>query len=575
MASRAFLQTTHKVLNQAPLLSNYNLFTSNPCLSSSVKTFAKDHFENCVKQGGILGSSSSFELGDMANNIPPVLHTHDKYGNRSDVVTYTSAYHDMMSLGISAGVTSLPFESGSAPGAHTARAALAYMQNAIDPGHCCPLVMTFACIPVLRKAGPQSLKAQFLEKLMSRKYDGRDLPVEFKTGITIGMSMTEKQGGSDVRSNTTTATRADKTDKEAYHLVGHKWFTSAPNSDAFLTLAQVEGKGLTCFLVPRWLPDGSKNVGLQFQRLKDKMGDKSNASSEVEYRGAVGLICGEEGRGVSTILEMVHHTRLDCSVGSASAMHRALHIAAHHCSARQSFGRRLADQPLMQALLLDLSVESKAATLLTMRMARAFDDPGEAALARLGVAVTKMHVCKRQPQFVYECMEVLGGNGFVENWPLARMFRASPLNAIWEGSGNVMSLDVLRAFGKEGAHDLLQVLEKEFKRARGVDKGLDVHFDEVAKTVAGLEGLSSEQLQRRARYVSETIAVALQGVEMIGGVERGCVHELELEVFCRTRIGGAGQGLHYGSRICLSDAFSGSAKNAKIEEAVNALLINE
>lgn len=326
-------------------------------------------------------------------------------------------------------------------------------------------------------------------------------------------------------------------------------------------------------MVPRWLPDGKRNDGLQFQRLKDKMGDRSNASSEVEYRAAVGFICGEEGRGVATILEMVHHTRLDCSLGSAGAMHRALQIAANHCASRHSFGSSLIDQPLMQTLLLDLSVESKAATLLSMRMARAFDDPQQVALSRLGVAVTKFHVCKRQPQFIYECMEILGGNGFVENWPLARMFRASPLNAIWEGSGNVMSLDVLRAFNKEGAYDLLQVLGKEFARARGADKDLDGHFDNVVKTVTGLKDLSTEQLQRRARHVSETIAVALQGVEMIDGVERGCVHTLEAEVFCRTRVGNDAQGLHYGSRIGLCEVVSGSAENAHVREVIASLLM--
>jgi putative acyl-CoA dehydrogenase len=387
------------------------------------------------KQGEIFGSAEMRRHADTANEVKPKLNTHDYMGNRIDVVEYTDSYHEIMRVGIESGVTSMPWDSHSprcniTP--HLHRAALLYMLNQLDPGPCCPIVMSFAATSTIGKYAPEFIKDEWMSKLLTRKYDPSNKPIGEKEGVTIGMSMTEKQSGSDVRTNTTRATNLGGGE---YELTGHKWFTSAPNSDGFLTLAKVDGEDgkLSCFLVPRHLPDGKKNEGLQFQRLKDKLGDHSNASSEVEYRGAVGFLMGEEGRGVGTIIDMVHHTRLECGLGSAGAMDKALSIAKGHVERREAFGEKLVDQPLMRHLIMDLELESKAATLLSMRMARSFDDPGEAHLGRIGVPVKKFFLCKKQPNFVYECMEVVGGNGYTESWPLARMFRASPLNSIWEG----------------------------------------------------------------------------------------------------------------------------------------------
>ena len=394
------------------------------------------------------------KLADSANLKKPVLNTHDVYGNRIDVVDFDSSYHAIMAAGVESGVTSMPWDTNSIRCPHTPhlhRAGLMYMVNHVDPGVCCPLVMTFAATSTMAKHGPKALKEEWMNKLLTREYDGGNKPVGDKKGVTIGMSMTEKQSGSDVRTNTTRATLISSED-ESYELVGHKWFTSAPNSDGFLTLAKVCGSSdsLSCFLVPRHLPCGSPNSGLQFQRLKDKLGDHSNASSEVEYRSAVGYLCGKVGRGVNTIIDMVHHTRLDCGLGSAAAMDKALGIARNHAEQRVAFGGKLVDKPLMRHLLMDLELESKAATLLSLRMASSFDKPEEAAFGRVGVPVMKFYLCKKQPAFVSECMEILGGNGYTEGWPMARMFRAGPLNSIWEGSGNVMALDVVRALRRGG-----------------------------------------------------------------------------------------------------------------------------
>ncbi|GMI26273.1 hypothetical protein TeGR_g5509 [Tetraparma gracilis] len=453
---------THEVLNQVPPLVSTNLFTSNKTLSSLVKSLVPPPlFQHLTEAGSAFGSPASYSHADAANAQPPVLQTHDLQGRRIDLVDYHPSYHALMQQGVESGATSLPFDnlgpSSERDGRHVARAALMYMLAQVDPGPVCPLVMTFAAFPAIESATslPPDLKALLLEKLSQRYYDGRNLPMSEKTGITVGMSMTEKQGGSDVRANTTTATPTGRLGEHS--LVGHKWFTSAPNSDCFLTLAKVDGK-VSCFVVPRWLEDGwvggeggksRFNEGLQFQRLKDKLGDKSNASSEVEYRGAIGYLLGEIGRGVPDIIEMVHHTRLECALGSAGAMQRALSLAVHHAKHRDAFGSALVDQPLMQLLLADLAVESKAATLMAIRLARGFEEEDD-VFARVAVAASKYHVCKRQPAFAYECLEILGGNGYCETFPLARMFRASPLNSVWEGSGNVMALDVLRALGKGG-----------------------------------------------------------------------------------------------------------------------------
>ncbi len=429
------------------------------------------------------------EHGALANANPPILHTHDRYGHRRDEVEFHPSWHAVMRLAVEHGVHSSPW-ANPRPGAHVARAAAAMLASECEAGHVCPISMTYSSVPVLRR--DPDLAREWGPRLHSTVYDSSFQPASQKSGALIGMAMTEKQGGSDVRGNNT---RAEPIGNGEYILNGHKWFCSAPMSDAFLVLAQAPA-GLSCFFLPRWTPDGRRNA-FHLQRLKSKLGNRSNASSEVEFHGAWARRIGEEGRGVATIIEMVHHTRLDCVIGGAALMRRALIEAVHHARYRAAFGRKLIDQPLMRNVLADLAIESEAATVLMMRIARAFDQ-GDRSFARLAVAVAKYWVSKRTPAHVAEALECLGGNGFVEESPMPRLYREAPLNSIWEGSGNVIALDVLRAIAKEP--EALERVRAEIRLAN--DPRIDCLLD-----------LKVEESQ--ARRFTERLALALQASLLI------------------------------------------------------------
>src|SRR5579859_8014797 len=460
---------THEVTNQAPPLVDFNLFATDRALVEAVtRERAAWALPGLNDFGTRLGSAETIELGRLANAYPPVLRSFDRYGRRIDEVEFHPAYHELLILAVGQGLHTGPWAEPR-PGAHVARAAGVILLCQVEAGVQCPTTMTYGAVPALRRHAV--LAAEWLPLLYSRTYDRRLRPAREKSGAMMGMGMTEKQGGSDLRSNTTRATPlADG----AYAIDGHKWFFSAPMCDAFLILAQAPS-GLSCFFLPRFLPDGSRNA-IHLQRLKDKLGNRSNASSEVEFHGAVGWLVGDEGRGVPTIIEMGNHTRLDCALGSTGLMRQAVAQASHHAAHRSAFQKRLVDQPLMTNVLADLAVESEAATVLVMRLARAYDredDAVETAFRRLITPAAKFWVCKRGPFAVAEAMEVLGGNGYVEEAVLARLYRESPLNSIWEGSGNVMCLDVLRAATK--TPDALDMLFDELGLAAGADRRLDAH----------------------------------------------------------------------------------------------------
>jgi putative acyl-CoA dehydrogenase len=453
---------THEVLNQSPPFEGVDLFTlDRPLQDALAANGAAGEATALSAFGRRYGSAEMLDEARRANENPPKLASFDRKGFRRDTVEFHPAYHRFMGESIAAGVhasTWRPDGSRAAAPAEVARAARFYMANQVEAGHCCPITMTHASVTAL--AAEPALRDRFVGKILSRSYDPSFRPASGKAGMTIGMGMTEKQGGTDVRANTTRAVPAG----EGYLVTGHKWFLSAPMCDAFLVLAQAP-PGLTCFLMPRFRPDGSVN-GLRLQRLKDKLGNRSNASAEVEFADAFAWRVGEEGRGVRTIIEMVQLTRLDCALGSAGLMRMALAQALHHARHRSVFQRRLADQPMMRSVLADLALEMEAAVALVMRLARAFDHPddeAEAARARLLTPAVKYFVCKSAPAFIYEAMECLGGNGYVEEAPLARLYREAPVNAIWEGSGNVMCLDVLRALSREGeaGRDLIETLARE------------------------------------------------------------------------------------------------------------------
>ena len=439
---------THEVLNQPPPLEGYNLFDHDTPLAEALEREGGAWARERVRAVGELAGNDALRWGFEANSHPPVLRTHDRFGHRVDLVDYHPAWHQLMGAAVSHGIHALPWRAPG-PGAHPARAAMFYLLTQAEAGFGCPITMTFAGVPALR-AQPE-IAREWEPRLTSLEYDPRPLPGSEKRGAICGMAMTEKQGGSDVRANTTRAQAIAGSGPGAeYELTGHKWFCSAPMSDCFLVLAQTD-RGLSCFFVPNWLPDGSRNR-IQVQRLKDKLGNRSNASSEVEYQGAWARMVGEEGRGVPTIIEMVNHTRLDCVIGSSATMRQAITQATHHCAHRVAFGKRLVEQPLMRNVLADLCVEGEAATAAMMRLARAYDestkDETTRPLARLATAVMKYWVCKRAHTVVGEALECLGGGGYVEESLLPRLYREAPLNSLWEGSGNVMCLDVLRAMGR-------------------------------------------------------------------------------------------------------------------------------
>ncbi|PXF32458.1 acyl-CoA dehydrogenase [Pokkaliibacter plantistimulans] len=486
---------THKVFNVASHLTDYNLYTSDHALQQAVSALAARPDHHQLKLfGAESGSATMISHGFLANEHRPVFHSHDRFGHRVDQVEYHPSYHALMQQAISHELHALPWKHATA-GAHIQRAAMIYMQAQVDAGHGCPITMTFASVPVLRQ---QPFIAQhWLPKILSSQYDPRDLPLASKQGATIGMAMTEKQGGSDVRANTTHAVPV----YGGYELVGHKFFMSAPMCDGFLVLAQT-GSGLSCFLVPRWRPDGSKNQ-LFIQRLKNKMGNVSNASSEVEFRGAFGWLVGEEGRGVNTILEMVALTRFDCATASAGGMRQAVVQALHHCGQRMAFGALLIKQPLMQNVLADLLIESEAAMLLAMRLAQVLEQSRDAAearaLFRIGTAIGKFWNCKQVAAHAVEAMECIGGSGVMEDSIMPRLYREAPVNAIWEGSGNVQCLDVLRTMQK--APEALEALLDELR----LTEGMDPHYDE-ALTRLHAQLQHQDNLPYRARMLVEQMA---------------------------------------------------------------------
>jgi putative acyl-CoA dehydrogenase len=500
---------THDVTNQVPELQDYNLFATDVALSEGVRRErAEWHYDKLVHFGAELGRAEVIQLGELANQHLPELRTHDRVGRRIDVVDFHPCWHELLALLRRENLHALPWMQPRA-GAHVARAAGYFMHAQIEAGSLCPTTMTFASIPVLQNE--PALFAALQSKLFSCEHDPRDLPIEQKRSILIGMGMTEKQGGSDVRSNATIARPLNGQGRGgAYLLTGHKWFFSAPMCDAHLVLARTDA-GLCCFFVPRWRPDGSKNTVLA-QRLKDKLGNRSNSSSEVEFQDAYGVMVGEEGRGIPTIIEMANYTRLDCVIGSAGLMRQAFVQAAHHARHRMAFGRLLAEQPLMRNVLADLALESEAATLLMLRLARAFDTPDEPlerAWRRIVTPAAKFWICKRALEFTGECMEVWGGNGYVETGPMARLYREAPVNSIWEGSGNVMCLDVLRAVEREAEGFLL--LLDEFDQAAHAHASLQTLIDTLRKDL----NTPSEQREMQARRFVQRLVLAAQGSLML------------------------------------------------------------
>ena len=503
---------THDVFNQAAPFENVNLYACDPALQEALLREGGGAAAPALHAlGAQLGRAEVLDLGRQANANGPRLHNFNRRGERIDEVEFHPSWHALMALMIGAGVHASPWDAGL-PGAQVTRAAQYLLFGQVENGAQCPVTMTYACVPALRQAG--ALAATWLPKILSRTYDPRSLPIEQKHGALIGMGMTEKQGGTDVRANTTRAT--PRVGSEGWSIVGHKWFFSAPQSDAHLILAQTDeagSAGLSCFFVPRFLPDGSRNA-IRVQRLKDKLGNRSNASSEVEFCDATGYLVGQVGRGIPTILEMGSHTRLDCVVGTAGIMRAALTHALHHARGRAAFGRKLAAQPLMQNVLADLALESEAATAFALRLARCFDesaDPAQALLGRILTPAGKYWLCKRGPGFGAEAMEVMGGNGYVEDGPLARLYREFPVNSIWEGSGNVMCLDVLRAFGKTPA--AREALAAELAPAGQGNGALGAYCAALLADLGDLGGAQGDEYG--ARRLAERIVVAVQGVLLV------------------------------------------------------------
>ena len=522
---------THAVTNQVPPLRDHNPATSPVLIEALIREGGEWGLDEVTELGAIAGGDTARRWGDLAERNRPVLHTHDRYGHRIDEIEYDPAYHELMRTAISHGLHAAPW-ADDRPGAHVVRAAKMGVWTP-EPGHVCPISMTYAVVPALRH-NPE-LAAIYEPLLASREYDPELTVPATKVGITAGMSMTEKQGGSDVRANTTEAVpEADGT----YRLTGHKWFTSAAMSDVFLVLAQAPG-GLSCFLLPRVLPDGSRNRML-LQRLKNKLGNHANASSEVEYDGAVAWLVGEEGRGVATIIEMVNLTRLDCTLGSATSMRQGLTHAIHHAQHRKAFGDYLLDAPLMRNVLADLAVEAEAATIIAMRMAGATDaavrgDEREALLRRIGLAAAKYWVCKRATPHAAEAMECLGGNGYAEDSAMPRLYREAPLMGIWEGSGNVSALDTLRAMATRP--ECVEVLFDELDVTDNHDARLDRHVESLRSSLK-----DATTLEYRARSVAEDLCLALQGSLL---VRHG--HPAVTEAFLATRMTGGDWGGAFGT----------------------------
>jgi putative acyl-CoA dehydrogenase len=527
---RAPAGATHEVVNQVPPLEGRNLFEDNLPLVEALEREGGGWARDRARQAGERWGGKPIRWGFEANEHPPRLHTHDRYGNRIDEVEFHPSWHELMRLGLADEMHSLPWTS-ERPGAHVARAAIYSSGMQAEAGFGCPVTMTFAAIPALR-AQPE-LAAEWEPLLLSTDYDPRVVPATDKGSALCGMAMTEKQGGSDVRANTT---RAEPAGDGWWELIGHKWFCSAPMCDLFLVLAQTD-EGLSCFALPRVLPDGTRNA-FHLQRLKDKLGNRSNASSEVEFHGAWARMVGEPGRGVPTIIEMVAHTRLDCVIGAAAGMRAAVAQATWHAAHRVAFGRVLADQPLMRNVLADLAIEAEAAAVLAMRLARAYDEAlvDEAAqpFKRLATTVAKYYTCKRAPAHAYEALECLGGNGYVEASGMPRLYREAPLASIWEGSGNVMALDVLRALARTPV--ALQSFFDEVDLAAGADARLDGFVASLRDELA-----EASDLEARARRLVERMALALQGSLLVRHAPPAVA-----DAFCASRLAGDA-GLNFGT----------------------------
>ncbi|MFF8308498.1 acyl-CoA dehydrogenase family protein [Streptomyces lydicus] len=520
------MTVTHEVVNQAPPLTGFSTADEPALLEALRRDGAEWGVREVTELGALAGSAAVQDQARWAEEQPPRLHTHDRTGHRIDEVEFHPAWHQLMTVAVEHGLHAAPWADSRA-GAHLVRAAKFYVWSQAEPGHGCPVSMTYAAVPALR-AAPE-LAARYEPLLTARTYDfGLRAPLT-KAGLIAGMSMTEKQGGSDVRANTTRAVPAGD---GTYRLTGHKWFTSAPMSDVFLALAQTD-EGLSCFLLPRVLPDGTRN-GMRLMRLKDKLGNRSNASSEIEYEQAVAWPVGEPGRGVRTIVEMVNMTRLDCVLGSAAGMRAGLRQALHHTAHRRAFGRELDRQPLMRSVLADLAIESEAATLLGLRLATAVDrsqagDAQEAALRRLALAAGKYWVCKRGSSHAAEALECLGGNGYVEDSGMPRLYREAPLLSIWEGSGNVAALDVLRALEREPA--ALDAYFAEVEGAAGADRRLDAAVAGLRKALGSLA--NPERAQLMARSLAERMALVLQASLLVRHS-----HPAVADAFCASRLDG-------------------------------------
>ena len=518
---------THEVFNQPPPLVDYDLFGEDAALVEGVECFdAGWARESLHALGRLAGTEEAMRWGCEANANAPVLRTHDRFGHRVDEVEFHPSWHRLMETAVAHGLHASSWREPG-PGAHVARAAAFAVWSQVESGHGCPISMTHAALPALRVQ--PSLAEIWEPRFTSLTYDPGLRAPQQKGGALCGMAMTEKQGGSDVRANTTKAQPAPRGGPGAeYRLTGHKWFCSAPMCDAFLVLAQAPG-GLSCLLLPRVLPDGTRNA-FRIQRLKEKLGNRSNASSEVEFEDAAAWLIGEEGRGVQTIIEMVNHTRLDCIIGSAALMRQAVAQAAHHAAHRSAFGKRLIEQPLMRDVLADLALESEAATWLMLRLAascdRAVNEEQEAAFKRVATAVGKFWICKRAPAHVYEALECLGGNGYVEESILPRLYREAPVNAVWEGSGNVIALDVLRALNKEP--ETLAAFSAELREAAGANRCLDA-------AIARLEHelVNRHDMQTRARRLIEQMALTLQAALLVRHAPAAVA-----DAFCTSRLGG-------------------------------------
>ena len=523
---RTHVGATHEVLNQPPPLEPYNVFEQDRPLVEALHREGGAWAAAQVSAVGEIAGGEALEWGRQANENTPVLRTHDRYGHRIDEVEFHPAWHRLMDVSVSHGLHSLPWTE-SRPGGHVARAAAFVAMGQAEGGHLCPISMTYSGVPALR-ATPE-LADVWEPRLTSTSYDPRLVHPADKSGALCGMAMTEKQGGSDVRANITVARPLNGGGPGAeYEITGHKWFCSAPMCDAFLVLAQADA-GLSCFLLPRILPDGTRNR-FHLQRLKDKLGNRSNASSEVEFHGAWAQMVGEEGRGVPTIIEMVNHTRLDCVLGSTSGMRSGVARATHHAAHRSAFGARLADQPLMQNVLADLCIESEAATVTAMRLARAYDagatDERETLFKRLATAVAKYWICKRGPAHAAESLECFGGNGYVEESGMPRLFRESPLNSIWEGSGNVICLDVLRAMVK--SPESVQVFFEEIEETAPAEPAVAESVRRLKADLSDFDGIES-----RARTIVERMALTLQGALLVRDGDPAVA-----DAFCASRLSG-------------------------------------